>query len=101
MGRCGRGSGRPGSIRASYSSASDLSGGGFAFTDTGAKQYNVGYEHRFFKRTNVGVGCAKIDNKSNSVFGWTGIPNNQTGASLAPLFGSDVSTFFVSMTHRF
>ena len=91
----------PGSIRGSYSRAKDLEGGGFAFTDTGAKQYNLGYEHRFSKRTNVGVGYAKIDNKSNSVFGWTGIPNNQTGASLAPLFGSDVSTFFVSMTHRF
>jgi len=95
----------PGSIRASYSVAKDLEGSvgaaGVHLSDTGAKQYNVGYEHRFSKRTNVGIGYAKIDNKSNAQFTWTGAPPNQTGFSNTPLFGSDVSTFFVSMTHRF
>jgi predicted porin len=101
----------PGSIRASYSVAKDLEGPitsagstGVATThisDTGAKQYNIGYEHRFSKRTNVGIGYAKIDNKANAQFGWSGEPENQTGASTTPLFGSDVSTFFISMTHRF
>jgi predicted porin len=70
-------------------------------SNTGAKQYNIGYEHRFSKRTNVGVGYAKIDNKANANFTWSGSPPNQGGNSLTPLFGSDVSTFFVSMTHRF
>jgi len=108
----------PGSIRASYAVAKDLEGpvgsaptigadgrtittAGTHISDTGAKQYNIGYEHRFSKRTNVGIGYAKIDNKGNAAFTWSGAPANQTGASLAPLFGSDVSTFFVSMTHRF
>ena len=99
----------PGSIRASYSVAKDLEGPvtatagvtGSHVSDTGAKQYNIGYEHRFSKRTNVGIGYAKIDNKANAAFTWSGAPANQTGASLTPLFGSDVSTFFVSMTHRF
>ena len=107
----------PGSIRASYSVAKDLEGpiGGAAtlgaggvvttpgthISDTGAKQYNIGYEHRFSKRTNVGIGYAKIDNKANAQFTWTGAPPNQQGFSNTPLFGSDVSTFFVSMTHRF
>jgi predicted porin len=112
----------PGSIRASYSVAKDLEGAvgcnsnanaatavgtcpggalGDKIGNTGAKQYNIGYEHRFSKRTNVGVGYAKIDNKANANFTWSGSPPNQQGSSLTPLFGSDVSTFFVSMTHRF
>jgi predicted porin len=106
----------PGSIRASYSVAKDLTGPigvtgvvgagnvvtpGAHISDTGAKQYNIGYEHRFSKRTNVGIGYAKIDNKANAQFTWTGAPPIQNGSSNTPLFGSDVSTFFVSMTHRF
>jgi predicted porin len=98
----------PGSIRASYSVAKDLEGviGATSVatshtSNTGAKQYNIGYEHRFSKRTNVGIGYAKIDNKANAQFTWTGAPPNQGGFSNTPLFGSDVSTFFVSMTHRF
>jgi predicted porin len=107
----------PGSIRASYSVAKDLEGvtgagtvvnaagvvttPGTHVSDTGAKQYNIGYEHRFSKRTNVGVGYAKIDNKQNAQFTWTGAPPNQFSGSNTPLFGSDVSTFFISMTHRF
>jgi predicted porin len=96
----------PGSIRASYSVAKDLSGTGIGtLTDTGAKQYNIGYEHRFSKRTNIGIGYAKIDNKANAQFTWTGAPPNQSQSAAiptnTPLFGSDVSTFFISMTHRF
>jgi len=115
----------PGSIRASYAVAKDLTGPvgsaptisagpggtitapGTHISDTGAKQYNIGYEHRFSKRTNVGIGYAKIDNKANAQFTWTGAPpvqgGNPTGAAggNTPLFGGDVSTFFVSMTHRF
>jgi predicted porin len=106
----------PGSIRGSYSVAKDLTGPvgsapvitagaittpGTHISDTGAKQYNIGYEHRFSKRTNIGVGYAKIDNKQNAQFTWTGAPPIQGTASNTPLFASDVSTFFLSMTHRF
>lgn len=101
----------PGSIRAAYAVAKDLEGpvtsagsvgvAGTHVSDTGAKQYNIGYEHRFSKRTNVALGYAKIDNKSNAAFTWTGAPPNQGGQSNNPVFGSDVSTFFVTMTHRF
>jgi len=99
----------PGSIRGSYSVLKDLEGPisnvagatGTRISNTGAKEYNIGYEHRFSKRTNVGVGYAKIDNKANAAMSWTGIPPNQLGAANNPVFGSDVSTFFVSMTHRF
>jgi predicted porin len=101
----------PGSIRGSYSVLKDLEGpittvaavgtAGSRVSQTGAKQYNIGYEHRFSKRTNVGIGYAKIDNEENAAMSWTGIPPNQAGAVNNPVFGSDVSTFFISMTHRF
>ena len=89
-----------GSVKGSYSSASDLQGGA-GFADSGAKQWNLGYEHRFSKRTNVGVGYAKIDNDSTAGFTWTGAPPNQGGANNSPLVGGDVATIFLSMRHRF
>jgi predicted porin len=105
----------PGSIRASYAISKDIEGpltnaanigtsgvdNGTRITDTGVKQYNIGYEHRFSKRTNIGIGYAKIDNKANAAMAWTGMPPNQQGSANTTLYGSDVSTFFISMTHRF
>ena len=111
-----------GAIRASYSKAKDIEGtyGGTApagtvgatscgpavtaanqANDNGAKQYNIGYDHRFSKRTTVGVGYAKIDNDPAAVFTWTGAPPTSDGASNTPFAGQDPSTFFVSITHRF
>lgn len=90
----------PGSIRASYSKAKELESN-VSRAGTGAKQYNIGYEHRFSKRTNVGIGYAKIDNDAAAQFTWTGAPPVQNGSSNTPLAGSDPSTFFVSITHRF
>src|SRR6185295_9194863 len=74
----------PGSIRASYAISKDIEGpltnaanvgtsgvdNGTRITDTGVKQYNIGYEHRFSKRTNIGIGYAKIDNKANAAMAW-------------------------------
>jgi len=74
---------------------------GFNPADTGAKTWNIGYEHRFSKRTTVGFGYATIENDSGAAFTWTGAPPNQNGASNTPLPGSDPSTFFVNMVHRF
>jgi predicted porin len=74
---------------------------GLVAADNGAKQYNIGYEHRFSKRTNVGFGYAVIKNDPGAVFTWTGAPPVQDGASNTPFQGSDPSTFFVSITHRF
>jgi predicted porin len=91
----------PGSIRASWSKAKDLESSNVGREGTGAKEWNVGYEHRFSKRTNVGVGYAKIDNDKAASFTWTGAPPTQGGASNTPTAGSDPSTFFVSITHRF
>jgi predicted porin len=108
-----------GAIRASWSKAKDLEGDctipvvpgvaqtaaiaptGSVGTNSGAKQWNIGYEHRFSKRTNVGVGYAKIDNNAGGAFTWTGAAPNQTGGVNVPIAGSDVSTYFISITHRF
>ena len=89
-----------GSIKGSYSSAGDLSGAA-GVVDSGSKQWNLGYEHRFSKRTNVGVGYAKIDNDAGAAFTWTGAPPAQGGANNTPHFGGDVATIFLSMRHRF
>jgi predicted porin len=91
-----------GAIRAAYAVADDLDGPTVAANnDAGAKTWNIGYEHRFSKRSSVGFGYAVIKNDSDAVFTWTGAPPNQTGTGLAPLAGSDPSTFFVNMLHRF
>jgi predicted porin len=120
-----------GSIRGSYAVAKDIEGaftgaaapaGGFGAgscgaaptatlnsSDNGAKTWNIGYEHRFSKRTSVGFGYAAIDNDTAAVFTWTGLPPTQSGGanlgalSVAntPMPGSDPSVFFVNMLHRF
>ncbi len=91
-----------GAIKGSYAKAADLTGPVIT-GETGAKQWLVGYEHRFSKRTSLGVEHAKIDNHRNAQFTWTGMPPNQNaiGASNTPFFGSAVTWTFVSMTHRF
>lgn len=100
-----------GAIRGSYSVADDIEGtftvaapgscGLATATNNGAKQWNIGYDHRFSKRTTVGIGYAVIKNDDAAVFTWSGAPSNQGGLSTTPPAGSDPSTFFVSMIHRF
>jgi predicted porin len=98
-----------GHIRGSYSQADDIDGtfaggttcGAATAADNGAKQYNIGYDYRFSKRTTVGFGYATIDNDPAAGFTWSGLSSSNGGASVAPPAGSDVSIFFVSMVHRF
>jgi predicted porin len=98
-----------GAIRASYAQADDIKGsfvgagscGAAAGADNGAKQWNIGYDHRFSKRTTIGVGYAIIKNDTAAVFTWSGAPSSQGGQSVNPPAGSDPSAFFVSMIHRF
>jgi predicted porin len=123
-----------GAIRASYSVAKDIDGpfvgggtatggiatpvGGGAPTgscgnapttlaptnDNGAKQYNIGYDHRFSKRTTVGVGYSTIKNDAGAggnQFVWSGMSSTQNGVSLAAPLGTDISVIFASIVHRF
>ena len=118
-----------GAIRASYSQADDIKGdmatpylavndvaaaigaptacggstalGADAAGDNGAKQYNIGYDYRFSKRTTVGAGYAMIKNDPGARFTWSGLSSAQNGQEVTPPAGSDVSIFFISMIHRF
>jgi predicted porin len=85
-------------IRGSYAKASDVKN---VAGENGAVTYNLGYEHRFSKRTQLGVGYAKIVNKDAAGFIWTGLPSDATGVNNAGLAGQDVATFFVNMVTRF
>jgi predicted porin len=91
-----------GAIKGFYSKANDMTGA-IGVGQTGAKMFGIGYDHRFSKRTSLGVEYAKIDNNRNAQFTWTGMPPNQTatGASNTPVFGSDVTWIFAGMVHRF
>jgi predicted porin len=114
-----------GAIRASYSQADDIEGtyigvadaaaaigaptacagsatlGAAAAADNGAKQWNIGYDYRFSKRTTAGIGYAQIKNDPGARFTWSGLSSAQNGQEVTPPAGSDVSIFFVSMIHRF
>jgi predicted porin len=99
-----------GAIRASYAVADDIDGpatcapanpAGSGAGDNGAKTYNIGYDYRFSKRTTIGFGYATIKNDSAAAFSWTGQPPNAGGAVSLAAAGSDPSTFFVNMVHRF
>jgi predicted porin len=99
-----------GAIRASYAVADDIDDtgcgaptgpAGSGAGDNGAKTWNLGYDYRFSKRTTVGFGYAMIKNDSQGAFSWTGQPPNANGATAVAAAGSDPSTFFVNMVHRF
>ena len=89
-----------GAIKGFWGKAKDMEGA-ITVGETGAKEWGIGYEHRFSKRTSLGVEHAKIDNHRNAQFTWTGMAPSQRGQSNTPFFGSDVTWTFVSMTHRF
>ena len=89
-----------GAIRASYSQADDIEAGPVKI-DNGAKQYNIGYDYRFSKRTTVGFGYAQIKNDPLAAFTWSGLSSANNGQNVTPPAGADVTIFFVSMVHRF
>jgi len=120
-----------GAIRASYSVAKDIegtytgavvntatgstgscgpatvasTGGGTASgSDNGAKQYNIGYDHRFSKRTTLGFGYAAIKNDAaagGNQFVWSGMSSTQNGVSVTAPTGGDISVIFANIIHRF
>lgn len=92
-----------GAIKAFYAKMDDMTGA-IGVGQTGAKEWGLGYDHRFSKRTSVGVEYAKIDNHRNAQLTWTGMAPTQLAngpGSNTPLFGSSVTWVFVGMVHRF
>lgn len=93
-----------GSVKASYAKAKALEGAGCVAASSngaGAKTWNVGYEHRFSKRSSVAVGIAEVDNDAGAAFTWTGVPPGPNGSTNGPVSGGSVNTIFVNITHRF
>ena len=114
-----------GAIRAAYSQADDIEGtfigaadataaigrptacggsaalGAAGAADNGAKQWNVGYDYRFSKRTTVGFGYAQIKNDPAARFTWSGLSSAQNGQEVTPPAGADVSILFANILHRF
>jgi predicted porin len=87
-----------GKIGASYAQAKDTSGA----VDDGGKMWNVGYQHDLSKRTNVGVGIAKISNDTAGVHTWTGtVPLANGWQSGTVPAGMDQRNLFVSVRHSF
>jgi len=73
--------------------------------DNGATQWNLGYDHRFSKRTTLGIGYAEIKNDSGNAtnqFVWSGMSSLAQGVSVgSPVGGVKISTYFVNIVHRF
>jgi|KBSMisStaDraftv2_1062788.scaffolds.fasta_scaffold313869_1 predicted porin len=85
-------------------SAVNTSGGTINLRDNGATQYNIGYDHRFSKRTTLGFGYATIRNDAGAggnTFVWSGMSSTQNGASVTAPLGSNINVYFVNIIHRF
>jgi predicted porin len=82
----------PGTVRVGYTQASDFKGTAGA-PDTGAKQWQIGYNHALSKRTTAGIAYVKLDNDSAGDY-------NLTGRTL-DASGRNASAVVFSLTHTF
>ena len=70
----------PGTVRFGYTQSSDYDGNAaYAGADTGAKMWQIGYQHKLSKRTVAGVSYAKLDNDNNGTANFTGLTNDVLG----------------------
>jgi predicted porin len=91
----------PGTIRFGYSQAGDAEAttkatGVMAGQNTGAKLWQVGYNHAMSKRTTASLSYARMDNKSAGTYSLTGVTS---GAIVTP--GSDAGAIVLGMNHTF
>ncbi len=88
-----------GGLIAQYYQAQDLSGnsrGVAGNNDTGARLYEIGYEHSLSKRTILKAAYARLDNKNNSAFDFNvGAVGGGFGS------GANPSVFSAGMRHSF
>jgi predicted porin len=82
----------PGTVRVGYTQASDFKGN-LGAPDTGAKQWQIGYNHALSKRTTAGIAYVKLDNDSAGDY-------NLTGRTL-DASGRNASAVVFSLTHTF
>lgn len=88
-------------IKAAYTKAGDAN----AISDSGAKQYSLGFDHNMSKRTTVYALYTKVNNDTNGFYGLTGGTNGGVAGGNALSFGTqagqDPSAFSVGMKHSF
>lgn len=82
----------PGVVRLGYTQAGDYKGNSGA-SDTGAKQWQIGYNHSLSKRTVAGIAYVKVDNDSLGSYNLTGLTN--------AVLGDSASAITVSLKHTF
>lgn len=86
-----------GGLIAQYYQAQDLSGNSRANnSDSGARLYEIGYEHSLSKRTILKAAYARIDNKNNANFDFN---VGAVGGGFAA--GANPSVFSAGMRHSF
>lgn len=81
-------------IKAAYTKANDLDG----TSNTGAKQWAVGLDHKLSKRTTAYVDYVKLTNESAASYGITGGGSTNSTAVGA---GADPSVFSLGIKHTF
>lgn len=86
-----------GELRALYGKAGNLSGSAVAAStsDTGAKEYMIGYGYNLSKRTQLYTHYVKIDNKPAAAYNFATNATTPIGA------GADPQGFAVGMYHNF
>jgi predicted porin len=89
----------PHSLIAGYAVAGDLKGNvaNTSGSDTGAKQYQIGYKYGFSKRTVGTIGYVKLDNDSNGTYNLTEMDSGSANVAI----GESASAFVLSLTHSF
>lgn len=90
----------PGKIRAGITLADDFEGSavaalGIPASNTGAKQWQVGYFHSFSKRTTGALQYVRIDNDSNGTYNFTNLDDGDVNP------GDNAGVFVVRLIHSF
>ena len=92
-----------GKLIAQYYKAQDIKTNAGKISDTGAKMFEIGYEHSLSKRTMLKLVYARINNDYDATTGVGGgfdFYNNGTGR-VGPFSGIDPSGFQVGIRHSF
>lgn len=89
----------PGVVRFGYTQAGDYKGNDGA-PNTGAKQWQVGYNHSLSKRTTAGIAYVRLDNDSAGFYNLTGF-TSLSGAGVAQVSGDNASAIVFSLQHTF
>jgi len=97
----------PGTIRFGYSHAGDAetttkATGAVTGQNSGARLWQIGYNHALSKRTTAGITYARIDNKSAGTYSFTGVTQGFNTAGTAVVTpGSDSSVIVLGLSHTF